>query len=314
MEICTALDEDPDFLTCRPLFSGIEEREMQKSRWPEALPRPGNNQLESVKSRSSWFEVYKVEENTFALLEPNHWEEVISYLIIGESRAVLFDSGMGIGDIKAEVAQLTTLPVIVINSHSHYDHIGGNSAFGEVWAYNNGFETNRIQSGYSLSVCRSFMQPDMYKNLPDDFDLEHYCIKPSTITHRLNNLEAIDLGNRFLIVHHTPGHTPGSICLFDLRYRLLFTGDTFYPGALLAHLEESDVRAYRDSLQNLERFSNQIHCVCPGHNVACIPKEMLARACRGFEKILVGNLSFDGRGDGARCYCFEDFDILICDE
>ncbi len=108
---------------------------MHSSGWPQALPRPGNQKLQRIESASSWFEIFQVSPGTFALLESRHYEEVISYLVVGNARAVLLDTGMGIGDIRAEVERLTTLPIVVVNSHSHYDHIGGNYQFAEVWAF-----------------------------------------------------------------------------------------------------------------------------------------------------------------------------------
>jgi glyoxylase-like metal-dependent hydrolase (beta-lactamase superfamily II) len=102
---------------------------MIPSGWPEGLPRPGNRGFSRVGSLSPWFEIYLIAEDTYAILEPNHFEEVVSYLILGRKRALLFDTGMGIGNIEAEVGRLTGLPIIVVNSHFHYDHIGGNHLF-----------------------------------------------------------------------------------------------------------------------------------------------------------------------------------------
>ena len=101
--------------------------------WPGALPRAANQKLPQVRSLSPWFEIREVSADTFALLEPHHCEEVISYLIIGTRQAVLFDTGMGIADIGAEVRRLTRQRVIAVNSHSHYDHVAGNHLFEEVW-------------------------------------------------------------------------------------------------------------------------------------------------------------------------------------
>src|SRR5262245_49679531 len=104
----------------------------QEAPWWKALPRPVYRELERVTVRSPWFEVYRVGPGTMALYEPGHWQEAISYLIEGRDRAVLFDTGLGIGDIKAVVDQLTSLPVLVVNSHEHFDHIGGDRQFADV--------------------------------------------------------------------------------------------------------------------------------------------------------------------------------------
>src|SRR5512136_2659357 len=120
---------------------------MNTSGWPQALPRPGNQKLQRLESASSWFEIFRVSPGTFALLESRHYEEVISYLIVGETRAVLLDTGMGIGNIRAEVERLTALPVVVVNSHSHYDHIGDNHRFAEVWAFDDDAEVAYTERG-----------------------------------------------------------------------------------------------------------------------------------------------------------------------
>lgn len=80
-----------------------------------------------------WFEVYKVAPVTFAIYEPHQSEETISYLILGREKALLFDTGMGISDIRKVVEELTKLPVIVLNSHTHNDHVGGNWQFDTIY-------------------------------------------------------------------------------------------------------------------------------------------------------------------------------------
>src|SRR5688572_30741691 len=80
----------------------------------------------------SWFEVWEIEPGVFAIEEPFHKERVKSYLVVGSGRAVLIDTGMGVGDISNVARSLTKLPVSVINSHAHWDHIGGNWRFSEI--------------------------------------------------------------------------------------------------------------------------------------------------------------------------------------
>src|SRR5215468_3287712 len=89
--------------------------------WCRALPRPEYRSLERVGVSDPWFEVYRVAPGVFAIYEPHQAEEVISYLIIGAKQAALFDTGMGISDIQKVTAELTALPIVVVNSHTHID-------------------------------------------------------------------------------------------------------------------------------------------------------------------------------------------------
>ncbi len=280
------------------------------SGWPQILPRPGNQKLKRLASVSPWFEVYQVSAGAFALLESRHYEEVISYLILGAERAVLLDTGMGIGDIRAEVERLTDLPVVVINSHGHYDHVGDNHRFAEVWAYGDDGEVARIERGLTRAQCTDYMRPDWYLELPSGFDPAAYEIRPSRVTRRLRHLEAIELGRRTLTVHHTPGHSSGSLCLFDGRDGLLFTGDAFYPGAMYAHFEDSDFSAYLRSIKYLVGILGPVRHLCPAHNEAYVPKEVLMRVLEAFERIAAGQATFQLE-DGIRVYRFEGFGVTL---
>src|ERR1700683_5458402 len=101
--------------------------------WFKQLPRPQYKTLERVPSADPWFEVYKVAPGVFAIYEPHQFEEVISFLILGDKRAVLFDTGLGISDIKRVVTALTPLPITVLNSHTHNDHVGDNWEFDDIY-------------------------------------------------------------------------------------------------------------------------------------------------------------------------------------
>jgi glyoxylase-like metal-dependent hydrolase (beta-lactamase superfamily II) len=107
--------------------------------WCRALPRPEYKSLERIASSDPWFEVYRVAPRTFAIYEPHQSEETISYLIVGDTRALLFDTGLGIGDLRRVTSALTQLPIVVVNSHTHNDHVGDNWQFDTVYGMNTAF-------------------------------------------------------------------------------------------------------------------------------------------------------------------------------
>jgi len=103
------------------------------------LPRAAYAAFEKHEISNDWFEVYEVGPDIWAIYEPFQWQEVISYLIVGTDKALLFDTGNGLGDIKAIVDQLTDKPITVLNSHSHFDHIGGNYQFDNILSVSTDF-------------------------------------------------------------------------------------------------------------------------------------------------------------------------------
>lgn len=72
----------------------------EKPPWCQKLPRPEYSKFQRIPAADTWFEVYKVAPDVSAIYEPHQFEETISYLILGHARALLFDTGMGIGDFE----------------------------------------------------------------------------------------------------------------------------------------------------------------------------------------------------------------------
>src|SRR5580704_17282556 len=124
--------------------------------------RKALNQLTEIKTSSSWFKVYRLKKNGIAMVEPYNFEEVISYLILGRSRAVLFDTGMGLDSISLLVRELTRLPVTVINSHTHYDHTGGNHEFTHILAMHTAFTQRNAKYGWAHDAVRHEVAADAF--------------------------------------------------------------------------------------------------------------------------------------------------------
>jgi glyoxylase-like metal-dependent hydrolase (beta-lactamase superfamily II) len=182
--------------------------------WCHALPRPEYKPLQRMLESEPWFEVYKVSPGVFAIYEPHQFEEVISYLIVGTKQALLFDTGMGIGEIKGVVSRITSRPVVVLNSHTHNDHVGGNWQFSFVYGTDTSF--TRANAKGSIEDAQAELGPDsICGNLPKNFDAKNYRTKPWHVSLFVHDGFKINLGGRTLEILSTPGHTPDSISLID---------------------------------------------------------------------------------------------------
>jgi glyoxylase-like metal-dependent hydrolase (beta-lactamase superfamily II) len=207
---------------------------------PHTIVDSAPGQVAKGRMVDDYFAVEDLGDGTFAIGEPRYYQQNYSYLIVGQSRAVLFDSGSGTRDISGVVANLTKLPVTVIVSHLHFDHLGGIGPFGHV-AMIDLPETRADASG-------GFFRPSRYEYL-GFFDGR---VAPSI---RVSEWWApgavIDLGGREVRVLSTPGHTASSVALFDARTKRLFIGDFIYPTTLYAFLPGASLSAYQATARRL---------------------------------------------------------------
>jgi len=141
------------------------------------LPRPEDNTLARIPVNDPWFEVYQPAPGVFAIYEPHQWEEIIGYLIVGEKRALQFDIGMGIGDIKKVTVELTSLPSIILDSHTHPDHVGGNWEFDTVYGMDTEF-ARRNAKGSREAPQAEIAPGHICGTLPQEFDPNTYATRP----------------------------------------------------------------------------------------------------------------------------------------
>lgn len=278
--------------------------------WCRALPRPEYKNLEPVPIADSWFEVYKVAPAVFAIYEPHQAEETISYLIAGDKQALLFDTGMGISDIKKVVSELTRLPIIVLNSHTHNDHVGSNWEFDTIYGMNTDFTRENARG--SREDAQVEISPDQIcGTLPKGFDPKTYATRPWKITTYIHDGERIDLGGRTLEVLATPGHTPDAISLIDRANRLLFTGDTYYPAPIWLFRPETDLDAYAASIRRLAALVPQIKMVLGAHNIPVAPPTVLLRLVSAFDAVRAGKVPASPDSPGKVIYKIDNISFLM---
>lgn len=258
-----------------------------KPDWCKELPRSEYKALESVHVSDPWFEVYKVAPGVFAIYEPHQSEEVISYLILGSDRALLFDTGMGISDIRKVAVELTKWPIIVLNSHTHDDHVGGNWQFDTVLGMDTDF-TRTNAKGSREDAQAEIATGEICGELPKGFESKSYATKPWRISQYIHDGDKLDLGDRTIEIIATPGHTPDAISLLDRANGLLFTGDTYYPAPIWLYRPETHFDAYAASIQRLAALAPQVKIVLGAHNIPVASPSILPKLVDAFAQVRAG--------------------------
>ncbi len=277
----------------------------------ERLPRPAYAALEKHPSSNAWFEVYSVGPGIFAIYEPFQWQEVISYLITGADRALLFDTGNGMGDIKAIVDQLTGKPVVVLNSHTHFDHIGGNYQFDDILSVSTAFSVENSHGVANETVTMEASPEALCKGLPEGVTQASHRIQPFTITGTVREGDVIDLGGRKLEVLQLPGHTDDAIALLERESGFLWTGDTFYEGPIWLYFPETNLAAYQSSIARLAELAPGLTALFPAHNTPRAAPDLLIDTQKAFELVLEGKATPVPTWEGVVTFEFEGFGFLM---
>ncbi len=279
-------------------------------RWCDLLPREANTAFERVDMESDWFEVYEVEDGVFALTEPNQFQETISYLILGTERAVLFDTGLGMTSIRAVVDHLTRLPVVVLNSHTHYDHVGGNHEFDTVLTVDTPYSRSNQRGQPHSEVAGEVAEESFCEGPPKGLDTELFHTRPWTTSGTVVDGDSLDLGGRLLEVLHIPGHTPDSLALLDRQGGLLWTGDSYYDATIWLYVPETDLDAYEHSIARLSALVPSVRRLLPAHNTISADPAHLSEAARAIRQIRNGSVQGVERSGKRVVFRFENFSIL----
>ena len=218
-----------------------------------------------IATAASWFETRRLEDGVTLIHEPHikPYYRCNIWHARGRDRDLLLDSGMGVVGLRRQVALLAERPLVAVASHSHFDHIGGHWEFPER-------AIHRAEADILAHPTRASTLADptvddaIFTALPPGgYSAATYQVAAAPATRLLEDGDVVDLGDRAFAVLHLPGHSPGSIALWEAATGILFSGDTVYDGTLVDDLYHSVVADYLASLERLRRLP--VHTVHGGH-------------------------------------------------
>jgi len=213
------------------------------------------------------YHYWEMFEDTYAI---QYGEALFCYLLEGKDSALLIDTAYGRGDFPHVIERLTEKPIMVVNTHGHYDHTGGNAWFPKAYMHPVAAETAR----------RSFqpLDKEFWANMPyPDYDIVF-----------INDGYVFDLGDRKVETIHTPAHSQGSLSFIDHKCRLLFTGDEFDSGQ--ANLRGFETIApFLENMKKLKSRESEYDFILPQHNGGPITKRYIDNFIKNAEDILAGN-------------------------
>lgn len=192
-----------------------------------------------------------------------------SYVIRGSRANMLIDSGLDsnfpyLQDSLASIGMKVRDIDIVVNTHEHFDHIGANRYF----------QDSAIIAAHRFAANKMAVN-DRFVTLYRSGDTNELSMH---VHLWLESRSRFDLGDFTFDVIHTPGHTSGSICIYEPEKKFMFTGDTLFAGGTLSFIAESgSLGDYINSLKSLE--TRRINCIYPGHGeVSEDPRGDIGRA------------------------------------
>jgi len=228
-----------------------------------------------------WFERRRVDDDITLLWEP-HVDRLIRcniWHVRGRDRDLLVDTGLGIVSLTEAARDLFGKPVVAVATHTHYDHVGGLHEFATrlvhraeaaVMANFTDFATLRtadldpeVLAG--LRAIGLAEAEELITAYPDaGYDPASYRVRSVAPTRIVEEGDAIDLGDRRFEVLHLPGHSPGSIGLWEASTGILFSGDAIYDGPLLDEIPGSDIAVYCNTMSRLAQLPARV--VHAGHD------------------------------------------------
>jgi glyoxylase-like metal-dependent hydrolase (beta-lactamase superfamily II) len=213
------------------------------------------------------------EPHVHPLLRCNIWH------VMGRESDLLIDTGLGVASLAEAAADLFDKNLTVVLTHCHMDHAGGAHEFSSCCVHHAeaaalADASNHLPldvSAYSADDLAWFagigydISAGMLTAIPHaGFDPATHMMQAAEASRQIDEGDVIDLGNRAFEVLHLPGHSPGSIALWEASSGTLFSGDAIYDGPLLDQIPGSEIPAYRQSMERLRTLP--VSVVHAGHD------------------------------------------------
>lgn len=234
---------------------------------------------------NKWFEVEKIDDDTWAISEPYHPQDSHFYLLrgydaAGEEESLLIDAGLGVLPIRPIVEECVSSAPRVVLTHAHWDHIGGLHEYPRFAVHEAEADLLRPALPQDPESMQAYVT-DEDALLPDSFSLDDYCAYTGAPERMLKDGDTLRCGDRLLEVIHVPGHSPASVCFFEREKSLLFCGDIVYKADIWAQFESCDLAAYKRSLKRLLDIPDKTR-VFPGHCEMDLPSSFISDVYQAF--------------------------------
>ncbi len=257
-----------------PLVNHRPEKE-KSSRWSfMKVLREHSDLKEYYPEINPYAEVYRWQENLYCIFIPSAaggLGDMWNYLIIGPQKALLIDTGLGLGDLRGLCEKLAEgREIICANTHNHLDHIGGNAQFDRV--YINEYDAELLEEHNNPEFMRKRLLNEDGTPKDADFDVSQLILWKHYEIVAIPDGYIFDLGEGYEIeLIHLSGHTAGQSAFYDHQSKCLFIGDTtsaWGGDAGERYPQFCTVNSFRDRVQSLlERYGDEISGVYPGHGV-----------------------------------------------
>jgi len=214
----------------------------------------------------AWFARQELGDGVTHIWEPAVIEKTrcnIFYLR-GSHRDLVIDSGMGLASLGAFIGLESGQRCLALATHTHFDHVGGHHEFAERAVHAEEADILAAPSRHNTVIDVCVTEETFHSYPTADFSPDRYEIAAAPPTILLQDGDVVDLGDRRLDVMHYPGHSPGSIALFEQSTGILFSGDVVYDGPLSDKLFHSERAAYEASLRRLREVP--VRLVHGGHH------------------------------------------------
>ncbi len=217
----------------------------------------GNEDYEPVRIHSDWFQVTYLGDRIYCIEEPESSQGNVSYLIMGDKRAIMFDTGCGENQVKGDfkikylINKITSLPVTLIQSHFHFDHNQNIHEFEQI-----GFpDLPDLRERVSEDGLFQYTQEDLFEgNYPSDITVDEWFPLETDI----------DLGGRTIQLVHVPGHSDESVAILAASSKMIFLGDFLYNGALFL-FHNDDLAVYEQTVAHLNSILTDEYSLYGAH-------------------------------------------------
>ena len=204
-----------------------------------------------------WYETERMADGV-SLIRERHvapWLRCNIWHVRGRDRDLVIDTGMGLRPLAAEVPGLAERPLLGIVTHTHFDHAGGLHQFADRAGHRLEAEVIAAPTAANTVADTGYLRAETFRALPwEGFEHTQYAVRPAPLTRLLDEGDVLDLGDRAFRIFHLPGHSPGSIALYEAETGILFSGDVIYDGDMIDNLYHSEPERLAESMARLREL------------------------------------------------------------